>query len=56
MQAVSQAGAGSVTISTTGTAVSSIMLDFIDVVGLDGIEEDMDVVVPGVRGGDALPK
>jgi len=56
VQAVSQAGAGSVTISTTGTAVSSIMLDFIDIVGLDGIEEDMDVVVPGVRGGDALPK
>ena len=32
------------------------MLDFIDIVGLDDIEEDMNVVVPGVRGGDALPK
>ena len=55
MEALSQAGAGSVTISVTGSvAPPGIPLDFVDIVGLDGIEENMIVVVPGFL--HALPK
>ena len=54
MEAVSQSGNGNVTISLTGSPAPSIALDFVDIVGLEGVEEDMEVVVPGVL--DALPK
>ena len=47
MEALSQAGAGSVTISVTGSEAPGIPLDFVDIVGLDGIDEKMIVVVPG---------
>ena len=56
MEALSQAGTGSVTITVTGSVVSGIPLDFVDIVGLDGIEEDMKVMVPGLGEGGALPK
>ena len=54
MEAVSQSGNGNVTISLTGSPAPSMVLDFVDIVGLEGVEEDMEVVVPGVP--DALPK
>ena len=55
---MSKAGTGSVNITVTGSVVSDnpLKLDFIDIVGLDGIEEDMKVVVPGLPDGGALPK
>ena len=54
VEAVSQSGNGNVNISLTGSLAPSIALDFVDIVGLEGVEEDMEVVVPGVP--DALPK
>jgi len=58
VKASSKAGTGSVNITVTGSVVSDnpLKLDFIDIVGLDGIEEDMKVVVPGLPDGGALPK
>ena len=56
MEAFSQAGTGGVNITVTGSLESSIPLDFVDIVGLDGIEEDMKVMVPGLFEGGALPK
>jgi len=56
VEASSQAGTGGVNITVTGSVGSSIPLDFVDIVGLDGIEEDMKVMVPGLFEGGALPK
>merc|ERR1712130_79358 len=56
VEALSQAGTGSVTITLTGSVVPITSLDFVDIVGLDGIKEDMKVMVPGLHNGTALPK
>ena len=56
MEALSQAGTGSVTINVTASVVPGIPIDFIDIVGLDGIKEKMTVVVQGIHDGAALPK
>ena len=56
MEAVSQSGNGNVTISLTGSPAPSIALDFVDIVGVEEIQEDLTVIVPGVLEGAPLPK
>ena len=56
MEALSRAGTGIVNITVTGSPAPRIPLDFVDIVGLDDLKEDMKVVVPGLREGAALPK
>ena len=56
MEATSLASNGSVNITLTGSDPSGVQLDFVDIVGVEEIQEDLTVIVPGVLEGTPLPK
>ena len=56
MEATSLASNGSVKITLTGSDPSGVQLDFVDIVGVEGIHEALTVIVPGVLEGTPLPK
>ena len=56
MEATSLASSGTVNITLTGSDPPGVQLDFVDIVGVDEIQEDLTVIVPGVLEGAPLPK
>ena len=56
MEATSLASNGSVNITLTGSDPPGVLLDFVDIVGVEEIQEDLTVIVPGVLEGTPLPK
>ena len=56
VEATSLASNGSVKITLTGSDPSGVQLDFVDIVGVEEIQEDLTVIVPGVLEGAPLPK
>ena len=56
VEAASLASNGSVKITLTGSDPPGVLLDFVDIVGVEEIQEDLTVIVPGVLEGTPLPK
>ena len=56
VEATSLASNGTVKITLTGSDPPGVLLDFVDIVGVEGIQEDLTVIVPGVLEGAPLPK
>ena len=56
VKATSLASNGSVNITLTGSDPPGVQLDFVDIVGVEEIQEDLTVIVPGVLEGAPLPK
>ena len=56
MEATCLASNGTVNITLTGADPPGVLLDFVDIVGVEEIQEDLTVIVPGVLEGTPLPK